>query len=277
MYRFNAVVRLATGVVSLFTVYHLFRILPDLFKQKTNVELEREIRRRQEPERKLAEANKGLKAFAYIASHDLQEPIRKISTFTDLLYNAYEANLDQRSKGYADKIRQSSARMQTLIQDVLALSTISEDVEFVPVDTEKAVNVAVENLEISIQEKGAVINIAPLPQVMGNEAYLSQLFFNLIGNAIKFTEKAPVVNITATQSGEKVFIHVADNGIGMREEDKEKIFGAFQRLHGKDKFAGTGIGLAICKRVVDIRGGGITVNSKPGEGTTFIIELYGTY
>lgn len=275
MYRFNAVVRLSTGIVSLFTVYHLFKVLPDLFKQKTNVELEREIRRREVAEQKLAEANKGLAAFAYIASHDLQEPARKIRTFGDILYSTNEATFDERSKGLTQKIIHSAARMQTLIQDVLALSTISEEVELIPVDATVAVQTALEDLEVRIREKGAVVNYTAIPLVKGNEAYLTQLFLNLIGNAIKFSDQQPIVNISAERTGEMVQIRVSDNGIGMRAEDQEKIFRAFERLHGKREYEGTGIGLAICKRIADVHEGSILVNSKPGEGTTFIVTLQG--
>lgn len=273
MYRFNAVVRLATGIVSLFTVYHLFKVLPDLFKQRTNMELEREIARREEAERKLAEANLGLQAFAYVASHDLQEPLRKIRTFSGMLYDFNKDNFDQRSRGYAEKIIASSQRMQTLIQDVLNLSTISEEVKLEPVDTTRAVAKAIEDLDFRIQETNAIIDVGILPSVKGHHMYLSQLFFNLIGNAIKFNDKTPHVQITGERVGDRVNIIVADNGIGMRREDLQKIFETFQRLHGKTQYEGTGIGLAIVKKIVEVHGGKIHVESKVGEGTTFIVEL----
>jgi len=273
MYRFNAVVRLATGVVSLFTVYHLFKVLPDLFKQKTNVELEREIRKREVAERKLEEANRGLQAFAYVASHDLQEPLRKIRMFSGMLYEANAGSFDERSKGYTEKIISSSQRMQSLITDVLSLSTISEEIELKPVNMNAVVNRAIEDLDIRISEKQAIIEVDPLPEVKGHDTYLTQLFFNLISNGLKFNDKTPVIKVSGEERGDKVFIAVSDNGIGMEREDLQKIFEAFQRLHGKVEYEGTGIGLAIVKKIVDVHQGKIEVNSEVGKGTTFTIEF----
>jgi two-component system, chemotaxis family, sensor kinase Cph1 len=273
MYRFNAVVRLATGIVSLFTVYHLFKVLPDLFAQRTNLELEKEIARREEAERKLAEANMGLKAFAYVASHDLQEPLRKIRTFSGMLYNSNKNNFDETSRSYAEKIISSSERMQSLVQDVLNLSTISENIEPETVKPNAVIDKVSEDLDIRIAEKNALIEADRIPAVKGNEAYLRQLFFNLIGNAIKFNERQPHIRITGEQTGDRVIIKISDNGIGMLKEDLHKIFEAFQRLHSKGRYEGTGIGLAIVKKIVEVHGGKIAVESTPGAGTTFIIEL----
>jgi len=273
MYRFNAVVRLATGVVSLFTVYHLMRVLPDLFKQRTNLELEYEIARREEAERRLQEANSGLEAFAYAASHDLREPLRKITTFTNLLHEKNVSVLDENSKRYADKIVSSTRRMQNLIDDVLCLSTIAEDVEFDTVDTNAVIQKSLEDLDLRIRETGATIRIENLPMVWGYEAYLVQLFTNLLSNAIKFSQRKPVVLITGEQIGNMVVIKLKDNGIGMNKENHERIFSPFQRLHGRSEYEGTGIGLAIVKKVVDVHRGKIAVESSLGEGTTFIIEL----
>jgi light-regulated signal transduction histidine kinase (bacteriophytochrome) len=273
MYRFNAVVRLMTGIVSLFTVYHLFKVLPDLFKQRTNLELENEIALRLEAERKLEEANIGLQAFAYIASHDLQEPLRKIRTYSSLLNQANAHNYDERSKGYADKLTASAERMQALIGDVLSLSTISDEVVLEKVNTHEVIHKAIEDLELKITEKEAVINVSELPAVKGFEAYLTQLFFNLINNAIKFNINTPVVNITGKKQNDRVIIEVADNGIGMSEENYQKVFEAFQRLHSKAEYEGTGIGLAICKKIIQVHHGKISVQSKLGVGTTFYIEL----
>jgi signal transduction histidine kinase len=273
MYRLNALVRLATGVVSLFTVYHLFRVLPDVFKQRTNLELEREIARRQEVERKLEEANRGLEAFASAASHDLQEPLRKIRTFSSMLYEANEHHFDERSKMQCQKVIASADRMQALISDVLTLSTITEEVKLTEVDTNLAVGKAIENLELAISEKKATVQVGELPAVMGHEAYLTQLFYNLMSNALKFNGKTPVVLISGEQRDGTVRISVSDNGIGMKEEDYGRVFDAFQRLHAKSQYEGTGIGLAIVKRIVDVHHGTIGVDSRLGEGTTFFIEL----
>lgn len=273
MYRLNAVIRLATGIVSLFTTYHLFQILPEIFKQRTNLELEREIARRKEAEQKLDITNQGLQAFAYAASHDLQEPLRKISTFSSLLYTLNESKWDNKSKEYAEKIMHSSSRMKILINDVLSFSTITEDIELTTVDMHAVINDAVDNLEVAISEKKATITIKKLPAVKGNSAYLTQLFYNLISNAIKFTNKPPVVTITGEEKEGSVFIKVTDNGIGLQEEDYQKIFNAFQRLHGKSEYEGTGIGLAICKRIINVHKGQIDVSSQVGVGTSFTVQL----
>jgi signal transduction histidine kinase len=273
MYRFNALVRLATGIISLSTVYHLILVLPQVFKQKTNLELEKEILRREEAEKKLAEANKDLEAFAYIASHDLQEPLRKIRTYSSMLYNSNIDSFDEKSKGLADKVISSSERMQSMIKDVLTLSTINADAEFTNVNPADAVKNALDDLEIKILETQADVHIENLSNVKGNFIYLSQLFMNLIGNAIKFTKVRPVIHIFGREEDNKVLIFVKDNGIGMNAEDAEKIFTPFQRLHTRREYEGTGIGLSICKKIVELHKGSISVDSKLGEGTTFIIEL----
>jgi light-regulated signal transduction histidine kinase (bacteriophytochrome) len=235
--------------------------------------LEKEILRREEAEKKLAEANKDLEAFAYIASHDLQEPLRKIRTYSSMLYNSNIDSFDEKSKGLADKVISSSERMQSMIKDVLTLSTINADAEFTNVNPADAVKNALDDLEIKILETQADVHIENLSNVKGNFIYLSQLFMNLIGNAIKFTKVRPVIHIFGREEDNKVLIFVKDNGIGMNAEDAEKIFTPFQRLHTRREYEGTGIGLSICKKIVELHKGSISVNSKPGEGTTFIIEL----
>lgn len=273
MYRFNALVRLVTGIVSLMTVYHLIKILPDAFKQRTNLELEQEIARREIAEKKLAEANKNLEAFAYVASHDLQEPLRKIKTFSSMLFERNEAFFDDKSKEQAQKIQNATHRMHTMIQDVLTLSTINENMELTPTEPANAVQNALDDLELVVQEKNAIIDLQPLPTVMGNEPYLTQLFLNLISNALKFTTTQPVIHISGQRLNDKVHIQVKDNGIGMEEANLERIFLAFQRLKSKREYEGSGIGLAISKKVVDAHHGHISVQSSPGNGTTFTIEL----
>lgn len=273
MYRFNALVRLITGIVSLLTTYQLFKVLPDLFEQRTNIELEREIARRQAAEQRLEEANRGLQAFAYAASHDMKEPLRKITMFTNILYTENAEKFDQRSRLNAQKIMASATRMQQLINDILILSTISGDTEMKPVDTTTVVRRAMEDLDLNIAELKAVVQVDPLPRVKGNEAYLAQMFYNLISNAIKFNKGQPFVTVTGELQGDRTVIRVTDNGIGIEEKNLQKIFEAFQRLHDKTQYEGTGIGLSIVKKIVDVHNGTIRVTSSPGRGTTFIIEL----
>lgn len=273
MYRLNAMVRFLTAVVSLLTVYYLIKILPEAFKQKTSIELEREINRRELAELKLADANKDLEAFASIASHDLQEPLRKIRTFSSMLFEDNAETFSPQSRDLANKIIHSTERMQVLISDVLSLSTLTEEMELKQVDIREVIDNALEDLEMKIREKNAVIHIGEIPMVMGNKSYLNQLFQNLISNAIKFTRQQPVVSITGELKGDRVAIHIKDNGIGIEEKDISKIFEAFSRLNPKSEFEGSGIGLTICKKIVAIHKGKIQVNSTPGKGTTITIEL----
>lgn len=273
MYRLNALVRFTTGIVSLFTAYSLFKILPDAFRQKTSLELENEIARREAAELKLDEANKNLEAFVYIASHDLQEPLRKIRMYTTMLYDTETVQQDEKTKAYADKLLALSQRMQTMIKDVLTLSTLSNEVEFTTVAPARTVRDALDDLEIKIIESQAVVNIGVLPAIIGNEVYLSQLFMNLISNAIKFSKQEPVIDIYGVQNNDRVIIYIKDNGIGMNERDTTKIFQPFQRLHRRGEYEGSGIGLSICKRIAKLHNGSIRVESKPDEGTTFVVDL----
>ncbi len=273
MYRLNALVRFITGIISLLTVYYLIKILPEAFKQKTSIQLEDEITRREFAEFKLAEANRNLGAFASIASHDLQEPLRKIKTFSSLLYDANANNFSSESKELANKIIYSADRMQTLVHDVLSLSTISEEIEFNPVNIEEIISSVREDLEIKISEKKAIIKVGEIPMVKGNKSYLTQLFLNLLSNAIKFTNRKPVISVTGEKKGNRVYIHISDNGIGIGEKDFSRIFEAFARLNSKTEFEGSGIGLTICKKIVNIHKGDIHVMSKDGAGTTFTVDL----
>jgi two-component system, chemotaxis family, sensor kinase Cph1 len=273
MYRLNALVRFVTGVVSLITVYHLIRILPVAFKQRTNLELEKEIEKREEAEKRLAEANKGLEAFAYVASHDLQEPLRKIKTFSSMLLEANRDTHDTKSREYANKIIKGTEKMQQLVNDVLSLSSLSHSVSLEKTNVEDAVTRAIDDLEIKILERAATVTCHPIPPVTGNEDYLYQLFLNLVSNSLKFSGTNPVVRITAEKKDDQVIIRVADNGIGMEQADTERIFDTFTRLNGKSQYEGSGIGLSICKKIVDIHHGMIWVESSPGNGTTFFVSL----
>lgn len=272
-YRFNAVVRFITGVVSLVTVYQLVLILPGMIKLRTGLELEKEIARREQVERDLAEANRRLNAFASIASHDLQEPLRKIKLLTEMVYSKNQALYDDASKLNTEKVMQSASRMQGLIKSVLTLSSMDNNIEVKNVDTNEAVRLALETLELRIHEKKAAIHINKLPEVMGNLSYLTQLFTNLVNNAIKFNKRTPEIQITGKKIDGVVVIMVSDNGIGMGSESYDKIFQAFQRVHPQSTYEGTGIGLAICRQIMDLHGGSINVISTPDVGTTFTLTF----
>jgi two-component system, chemotaxis family, sensor kinase Cph1 len=273
MYRLNALIRLITAVVSLMTAYYLIKILPQAFLQKTNLELENEIARRIDVELKLADANKSLNNFAFMASHDLQEPLRKISLFASRMYEGNEEKMTTRSREYTEKIIESSDRLRQLTQDLLNLAVLDEEIRLEKTQPVKAITLAKEDLDLKIRDKNATIHIGDIPPVIGNERYLSQLFFNLIGNSLKFSSKPPVITITAEKRNELVIVEVSDNGIGMTPEGSKKIFDPFQRLNSKSSYEGSGIGLAICKKIMDIHHGSISVKSKIGEGSTFTLTL----
>ena len=272
-YRFNALLRFATGIVSLLTAYKLFRLLPQVFRQKTNFELAEEIEKRKKLEFKLEEANANLEAFAYVASHDLQEPLRKIRIFTSMLLENNEAKFDPANKKLADKIVGSSLRMQTMIQDILTLSTLSVNPQFEEVNLNDAVEVALEDMEMKILDKRARVTVDPLPIARGNKEYLAQMITNLVSNALKFSIREPVIHISGETKEEGIFLYVKDNGIGIDPEYTHKIFLAFERQHPKSEYEGSGIGLAICKRIAELHNGTISVISTETEGSTFIIRL----
>lgn len=241
--------------------------------RKTNSELETEIVKRKEAEQQLSEANQNMEAFASMASHDLQEPLRKIMTYTSILQEGNGELTIERTNELLDKITACSIRMQNMTKDILSLSSVMKSAEFGKVSVNDAVALALEDLEFKIKEKNAVFEIELMPDVIGNQAYLSQVFANLIGNAIKFSRERPVISITSETRERTVIIYVKDNGIGIDSEHTEKIFAAFHRLHGKNEYEGSGLGLAICKRIMDLHKGNIRAESIPGVGTTFIIEL----
>ena len=273
MYRLNALVRFITGVVSMLTVYYLFKILPQAFREKSNMELEREVARRIQAEQSLAEANASLTSFAYIASHDLQEPLRKIRAFSSQVQDGYSNVLDEHGNELVEKIMKSASRMQAMTTDILNLSAYTDRINMSMISVTEAARIAITDLESKIAESGARITVGTIPDVYGNLSYLSHLFLNLISNSIKFSEKQPVINIWGEAHDGIVSIYIEDNGIGIEEDGHQKIFHAFQKMHGKNEYEGSGLGLAICKRIVDIHHGHLSVSSVVGEGSTFIVEL----
>ncbi|HEY0743114.1 MAG TPA: chemotaxis protein CheB [Chryseosolibacter sp.] len=240
----------------------------------------------QETNFKLEQSNMDLLQFASVASHDLKEPLRKIQTFGNLLYSKIEKKIEPGEKNYLDKIVNSSHRMQTLIEDVLTLSKLSNrDIPFQKTDLDGIVKHIVDDLEITIREKGTKIEVGQLSTIDMVPGQIHQLFQNLISNALKFNEsKNPIIKITERSvtsdeasmydinANDHIAICVEDNGIGFDDRYKEKIFGIFQRLHN-NHYQGTGIGLAICKKIVDNHHGFIRAESKEGVGSNFIVIL----
>ncbi|GAB4303381.1 MAG: response regulator [Oscillatoriaceae cyanobacterium] len=225
----------------------------------------------------LMRSNAELEQFAYVASHDLQSPLQATIGYADMLLWKYDNVLDENAKRYVHQIVQSGLRMKNLIQDLLAYSKLGNgQLNLQPVEAVAALQEALENLRQDIAASGAEIAHSDLPKVRGDRTQLTQLFQNLLSNAIKFRRSGvtPQINIScvAGDRGESLF-SVSDNGIGIPEEKFDCIFEAFHRLHGYQEYPGTGLGMAICKKIVTRHGGRIWVNSQPGEGTTFYFTL----
>ncbi len=220
---------------------------------------------------KLARSNADLERFAYVASHDLQEPLRMVASFTQLLAQRYSGRLDETADRYIDFAVDGARRMQQLIVDLLAYSRVnSKELDLRQTECEAVVEAALLNLSAAIEESGAVIARDSLPVLTADAAQLGQLFQNLIGNAIKFRGPAPLrIHIAAADEGPDWLFSVRDNGIGIDPRHSGRIFQIFQRLHTRDQYPGTGIGLAVCQKVAERHGGKIWVESEPGVGSTF--------
>jgi signal transduction histidine kinase len=225
--------------------------------------------------RDLARSNAELEQFAYIASHDLQEPLRMVSSYTRLLARRYQGKLDQDADEFIAFAVDGATRMQRLIDDLLAFSRVgTRGKPFEPTDCNAVLKDVLDNLQLAIEENHAVVTRGELPVLPADASQLEQLFQNLIANAIKFHGEAPPqISIAAQQQADDWHFTVSDNGIGIDPEHFERIFVIFQRLHGRGDYPGTGIGLAVCKRIVERHGGNIWVESVPGQGATFHFTL----
>jgi len=219
----------------------------------------------------LARSNAELEQFAYVASHDLQEPLRMVSSYTQLLAKRYKGKLGPDADDFIAFAVDGAKRMQQLISDLLSYSRVTtRGAELRPTDSEAALSTALANLRMAIEESGAQIGRGPMPTVYADPGQLVRLFQNLVGNAIKFrTTAPPQIALEALDEGENWHFSVTDNGIGIDPRDAELIFQVFQRLHTQTEFPGTGIGLAICKKIVDRHDGRIWVESRVGAGATF--------
>ncbi|MHC4216192.1 MAG: sensor histidine kinase, partial [Planctomycetota bacterium] len=224
---------------------------------------------------KLGKINKELHDFTYIVSHDLQEPLRKVHSFGQFLVEDCYEQLSEDGKDYIERMQKASIKMKTLIQNLLELSRIgTTEASFVPIDTGKIIDSALDDLSIAISECNGEVVVSDLPAVIGHDTLLTQLFGNLIGNALKYRsdERPPRIEVSAKPSNGEMVFSIKDNGIGIKERFHDKIFGVFQRLHTTE-YEGTGIGLALCKKIVDRHGGRIWIESVAGEGTTFHFTL----
>jgi chemotaxis family two-component system sensor kinase Cph1 len=223
----------------------------------------------------LARSNMDLEQYAYVVSHDLQEPLRAVDGFVALLRRKYRGQLDAEANSFIDSAVEGVQRMQSLIRDLLAYARATpRNKPPTPTDVRRAVADALENLRTSIAEAEAVVTVDRLPRVYADRGQLAQLFQNLIGNAIKFRgDRRPEIRIEAERQQDAWLFSVRDNGIGIDPQHAERVFLIFQRLHKRSQYPGTGIGLAICKKIVEHYGGKIWVESQSGHGATFYFTL----
>jgi light-regulated signal transduction histidine kinase (bacteriophytochrome) len=266
----------------------ILNILEDFDAEKNkvesaNVELRREVAERRQAELalmqktiELGRSNAELEQFAYVASHDLQEPLRMVSSYVQLFEKRYRGQVDEQADKYIHYAVEGARRMQLLIGGLLEYSRMGrQDVEPTEVSAEIPLEQALSNLRSAIEEASAEINHDPMPMVIAEPAQLSQVFQNLIGNAIKFRRRdvPPKIHVTVDTDVSPYVFSVRDNGIGIAPEYAERVFVIFQRLHTRAEYPGTGIGLSICKKVVERHGGRIWIESTLGEGATFHFTL----
>lgn len=239
------------------------------------VDVVRDITERKNTEEKLQRSNEDLQRFAYVASHDLQEPLRMIGSYSQLLARKNGNNLDEDSRQFVRFIVEGVERMRTLIRDLLDFSRLTSDniQPPSPVPCHAILGLALQHLQFKISDTGAQITFDRLPVVLAHETRLLQVFQNIIGNAMKYCETTPRIHVSASRDGDFWRISIRDNGIGIAPEHQEKVFGLFQRLHNRTEYPGTGIGLATCKRIVEQFGGRIWVESVKGQGSTFYFTL----
>jgi light-regulated signal transduction histidine kinase (bacteriophytochrome) len=241
-----------------------------------------QIRERERVEEKLkqtmaefARSNSELELFAYVASHDLQEPLRMVTSFTQLLEKRYKNKLDKDADEFIEFILDGATRMQSMINDLLQYSRVgTRSKPFKLTDFESVFGQSLVNLKIAIDENNAIITHDPLPTLMADSMQMIEVFQNLISNAIKFRSKeSPQVHVSALKKRNEWVFSVRDNGIGIAPEFFDKLFIIFQRLHSRSEYPGTGIGLAVCKKIVERHGGKIWVESEPDKGSTFYFSI----
>lgn len=241
-----------------------------------NAELSRANETLQRRAAELARSNEELDSFASIASHDLQEPLRKVRTFTEQLSVLEANNLSEKGRDYLVRANSAAERMQRLIEDLLKFSRVStQGRPFEAVDLGEITRRVLTDLERQVEAAGATVEVGPLPVIMADALQMNQLMQNLLSNAIKFRKEGvtPVVRVSSVEDGQEVVLTVSDNGIGFEPRYESRIFRIFERLHGRNEYPGTGIGLALCRKIVDRHGGTIEASSEPGQGATFTVRL----
>lgn len=274
-YRFNALVRFLTAIVSVATVFALIRYFKAAVGLRTSSEYERELTIRQQILQELSRSNQELEQFAYVASHDLQSPLRTISSYLTLLETTYDNRLDEPGRHMIQTATAAASRMRVLINDLLAFSHVGSSVEFAEVNLQDLVAEILEEQQLEVAAAQATIQVGPLPTLEAGRTELKQLFQNLITNGLKYRRAdVPVqLQVNATELPNSYQFSVADNGIGIDPKHHQRVFMLFQRLHGRATYPGTGIGLATCKKIIDMYGGEIWIDSVPGQGSTFYLTI----
>jgi signal transduction histidine kinase len=279
MYRLSGLIKAWTAIISIATVIALIPLLPKALAlpslAATNQRLQRANQDLERATADLTRSNQELEQFAYVASHDLQEPLRMISNYLELMKRRAGEKLSDQERQYVDYAVEGAGRMRSLILDLLAFSRAGAEAHRASVDTEGVLAEVLATLQAKIVESGAQITHDPLPRVMADRTQTLQVFQNLIGNALKFRRdgEPPRIHVGASVDGGEASLSVRDNGIGIEPAHQERIFQLFQRLHSRGEYPGTGIGLAICKKIVEGHGGRMRVQSRPGEGSTFSFTL----
>ncbi|AFZ48339.1 integral membrane sensor signal transduction histidine kinase [Cyanobacterium stanieri PCC 7202] len=288
-YWLSGILKIISASVSLLTAFELVGVIPFALAlpspeklTEVNYQLQKEIRDRQKIEIKLIKLNQNLKRsneeleqFAYVASHDLQEPLRTITSFTEILAEEYNDSFDNTAKEYLKYISSSSQKMKKLIQDLLRLSKVShKSQKLEQVNLNEIVKEAIDFVSPSIHQRKINISCQVLPHIQGDKVQLTHLWLNLISNALKFNNNGLIeIKIGVENHDNNWLFYITDNGIGIDPEYQEKIFAIFQRLHSQHQYEGTGIGLALCQRVVSYHGGKIWVESELGKGSTFYFTM----
>ncbi len=268
----------ATQAAEIGAVDYIFKpINPDILRSKVKVYLDLYVQREQilKLNRTLSRSNADLEQFAYVASHDLQEPLRMVVTYTELLAERYKGLLDEKADKYIHYAVDGAKRMQQLVKDLLAFSRVDTQGEKpTPIESESVLKNVLDSLKLAIEQTEAEIVCGALPPVCADKVQLAQVFQNLIGNALKFHgQHPPRIDIGAERNGDKWAFHVKDNGIGIDGQYAEVVFQMFQRLHQRGQYDGSGIGLAIAKKIVERHGGRIWFNSELEKGSTFSFTM----
>lgn len=274
-YRINALIRFLTGVVSIATVVALVRYFNEALGLRTSQEYNHELMLRQQVVQELARSNQELQQFAYIASHDLQSPLKTITNYLTLLETKHADQLTPDARKLINVSTAAAERMKLLINDLLSFSRVGNQADFQPIDLNLVIDEVIAEQQTDIQANGAVIDVGPLPTLLAHPTDLHQVFQNLISNSLKYRrpDVTPRLTIRASDTDNQFRFAISDNGIGIDPQHHDRVFQLFQRLHGHHEYSGTGIGLATVKKVVEIYGGQIWIDSTVNVGSTFYFTL----